>query len=93
MIKISNSLSLTDFQRNARAAIEKLNEGREPLLVTVNGRVQAVLIDPQSYDEIEEELERKRMVAGIRLALEQAQRGEGVPLEQFVAELKAKYDL
>jgi prevent-host-death family protein len=49
MTKLINSHSLTDFQRNARSYIESINETHEPLLLTVNGKVQAVVVDPETF--------------------------------------------
>lgn len=49
MIDITNSFSLTDFQRNAKEFLEFLNRDRKPILLTVNGRVQAVVIDPTTF--------------------------------------------
>lgn len=91
MIRLSNSHSLTDFQRNARAMIEGLNETKEPVLLTVNGKVEAVIIDPDSFDLFQQHREDELFLEGVRVGLEQAKRGEGKPLAQVREEIRAKY--
>lgn len=88
---LSNSHSLTDFQRNARAFIEDLNETKTPMLLTVNGKVQAVMVDPATYTAMEEAAERERFLQAIREGLESLDQGEVVPLELVVRELQKRY--
>lgn len=90
---ISNSHSLTDFQRNAKGFIDGINETKEPLLLTVNGKVQAVLVDPASYQEMEAKIEKERFLSAIRDGLKDISEGRSRPVELVVAELSAKYDL
>lgn len=93
MINLSNSRSLTDFQRNARSFIEGLNDTKEPLLLTVNGKVEAVLLDPATFQELEENAERERLI----VALQEGERaiGEGRvrPAGEAFEELKARHGL
>ncbi len=49
MANLTNSHRLTEFQRNAKEFIDTMNQSREPVLITVDGKVQAVLVDPVSY--------------------------------------------
>jgi prevent-host-death family protein len=93
MIDITNSHSLTDFQRNAKGLINGLNESREPLLITVNGKVQAVLIDPNSYQEMEAKIEKEKFLSAVRVGLKDISEGRSRPVELVIAELSAKYDL
>jgi PHD/YefM family antitoxin component YafN of YafNO toxin-antitoxin module len=91
MTNLTNSHSLTDFQRNARSYIENINETHEPMLLTVNGKVQAVLVDPATFQQREKELERARFVAAIREGELDIQAGRTWPAEEVFAELDAKY--
>jgi len=89
MTNLTNSHSLTDFQRNARSFIEGLNETKEPLLLTVNGKVQAVLVDPESYQQ----LERQRFLDALRDGERAIRDGRVRTAEQAFEEMKSKYDL
>lgn len=91
MANLTNSHSLTDFQRNARSFIESLNETQEPMLLTVNGKVQAVLVDPVTYQQTEEQLEHARLIAAIREGEQAIREGRTRPAEEVFAELQAKY--
>ena len=91
MSNISNSHSLSDFQRNAKGFIEGLNQNREPMLLTVNGKVQAVLVDPVSFQKMEETLERERFIAAVKEGLKDIDEGRTRPIEEVYAEMKAKH--
>lgn len=93
MANLTNSHSLTAFQRNARSFIEGLNATKEPLLLTVNGSVQAVVIDPLTYQEMEKEMEHQRLLAAIAEGEKAIQEGRVRPMEEFLAEIKAEYGI
>lgn len=91
MTNLTNSYSLTDFQRNARTYIENINETHEPILLTVNGRVQAVLVDPVSYQKAEEQLERARFIVAIREGELAIREGRSRPADEVFDNLKAEH--
>lgn len=93
MIDLTNSHSLTDFQRNARTFIEGLNESREPILLTVNGKVQAVLVDPASFQEMQERQERERFIAALNEGEQAIREGRVISAEDAYERMKAKYGL
>ena len=91
MINLTNSRSLTDFQRNARSFIEGLNQTHEPLLLTVNGQVQAVMLDPQTFQAFENFLEQEKFVAALQEGARDMEEGRTNLMEDVKAQLKAKY--
>jgi PHD/YefM family antitoxin component YafN of YafNO toxin-antitoxin module len=93
MADITNSHSLTDFQRNARGFIEGLNKTKEPLLITVNGKVQAVLVDPVTFQEMEARAEKQRFISALREGLNDIDEGRTRSLDEVVADIRAKHDL
>ena len=93
MIDITNSHSLTDFQRNAKGFIDGINDTKQPLLLTVNGKVQAVLVDPATYQDMEERLEKERFLQAVRTGLKDIDEGRSRPAEEVFADLKAKHGL
>lgn len=91
---LRNSFSLTDFQRNAKSLLERLNKTKEPALITVNGKVEAVLLDPDRFEElqrIEECEERRRFIEAIKEGIEDLDAGRTRPASEVIAELRAKY--
>ncbi len=91
MTDLTNSHSLTEFQRNARGFIEDLNQSKEPVLLTVNGKVQAVLVDPITFREMETRMERERFLSAIREGEKDIQEGRTQPADEVFDELKAKH--
>ena len=91
MADLTNSHSLTDFQRNARGFIEGLNQTKQPMLLTVNGKVQAVLVDPATFQDMESTLERERFLAAVREGERAIQEGRTRPAEEVFADMKEKH--
>lgn len=91
MINLTNSHPLSDFQRNARSFIAGLNETKEPVLLTVNGKVQAVLVDPATYQKMAQELESERIRAALREGELAIQEGRVITAEQAFNQLKEKH--
>ncbi len=85
--------SLIDFQENAGKHISQMKETRHPLMLTVDGQVEAIVLDPKSYGQIIETIEYLETVEGINRGLESMRDGHGVPAEQVLAELRQKLNL
>ena len=43
--------SITDLKRNAREILDQIRETGRPVVLTVNGRADAVLMDARSYEK------------------------------------------
>jgi len=56
-----------------------------PLVLTLNGKAEAVVLDPAAYQDIADHLDA---VASIRRGLAQARRGAGRPAEDLLNELE-----
>jgi len=93
MVNLTNSHSLTEFQRNAKQFIVGLNETKEPVLLTVGGKVQAVLVDPATYQAMEARGERERLLAALLEGEQDIEAGRTRPLKAAFADLKAKHGL
>ncbi len=89
MFKASDVHSLSDFQRNTKAHLERLKRTKRPTLLTVNGKGAVVVMDADSYDSLLTSLDREEANRGISLGLESMRRGEGVELEEAKAQFTA----
>jgi PHD/YefM family antitoxin component YafN of YafNO toxin-antitoxin module len=67
--------------------MRKMKKTRRPLLLTVNGKAEAVLRDASAYQEVARHLDA---VASVRGGLAQAGRGEGRPADGVFDELDRK---
>ncbi len=44
--------SITDLKRNTNAVLEQIHKTKRPVVLTVNGRAEAVLLDAKEYEKI-----------------------------------------
>jgi len=77
--------SLTTFKRNSSGLMRRMKKTGRPLVLTVNGKAEAVLLDAAAYQEVASHLDT---IASIRRGLAQARRGEGRPAEDVLDELE-----
>jgi predicted transcriptional regulator len=61
------------------------------MLLTVSGQVQAVLVDPRTYQAMEARIERDRFIAAIRDGEKDIEEGRHRPAAVVFADLKAKH--
>ena len=86
MIDVTQDIhSLTTFKRNSSGLMKHMKKTGRPLVLTINGKAEAVLLDPAAYQEVADHLDA---VASIRRGLAQARRGEGRPADEVLAELE-----
>ncbi len=93
MIEPPETVPLADFTGDPAAAIRRLEETGQPEVLTVDGKPAVVVQDVTSYQRLLDALDRAEAIEGIRRGLESVRRGEGRPVEEAFAELRAKYDL
>ncbi|HEV2717482.1 MAG TPA: type II toxin-antitoxin system Phd/YefM family antitoxin [Terriglobales bacterium] len=86
MIDVTQDIhSLTTFKRNSSGLMKHMKKTGRPLVLTINGKAEAVLLDPAAYQEVADHLDA---VASIRRGLAQARRGEGRPADDVLAGLE-----
>ena len=86
MIDVTQDIhSMTTFKRNSTGLMKRMRKTGRPLVLTVNGKAEAVLLDAASYREVAEHLDA---VAGIRRGLAQAKKGMGRPVDEVFDDLE-----
>ena len=80
---------LTEFKRDTARFVSRLKETGSPAVLTVNGRPELVVMDARAWQDVQEQLEFARAVAGIRQGLDQARQGQGVEASAFFERLGA----
>jgi prevent-host-death family protein len=86
MIDVTEDIhSLTTFKRNSSGLMKHMKKTGRPLVLTINGKAEAVLLDAAAYQEVAEHLDA---VASIRRGLVQAKRGEGRVAEDVLTDLE-----
>ena len=86
-LDLANIHSLSDFQRNAKDHIRKLKESGKPAILTVNGEAEVVIQSAEAYQKLLDDRELLDSIRGISRGLEQAKRGEGRPMREFLEAL------
>ena len=86
MIDISQDIqSLTTFKRNSSELMRHMRKTGRPLVLTVKGKAEAVVLDPMSYQDVANYL---NAVAAIRRGLAQARKGRGRPVDDVFNDLE-----
>ena len=85
--------SLTDFKRYTVNFVKQLKKGHRPLVLTVNGRAEVVVQDPESYQRLLEMAESFEAISAVQEGMAQAKRGEGIALEQFDKRMRKKHGI
>ena len=81
--------SLSDFKQNASKFVKQVQETKEPLVLTVNGKPAVVVQDAESYQQL---LDSQENAAILRKRLEHVRSGgKLIPAEEVFAELSKKY--
>ena len=93
MIDINEIHSLSEFQRNTKAHIERLKETGNPQILTINGRAEVVVQDAASYQKLLEEIDRLEAIAGIRRGVEEMQQGKTLSADKVFEGMRKKYKL
>jgi len=84
---------LSDFQRNARQFIDRLQESHKPIVLTVNGKASVIMQDAESYQKLLDELAIARSAATIKQAMAEAAAGLDREAVEALEELRLKHDI
>jgi prevent-host-death family protein len=88
MIDVTQDIhSLTTFKRNSSGLMKRMRKTGRPLVLTVKGKAEAVVLDAAAYQEVAGHLDA---VASIRRGLAQAQRGQGRAVDEVFDDLELR---
>ena len=90
---INTTQSLTDFKQNPTPFVEELKKSKTPLVLTVDGKAEVVVLDADAYQEILDKIEYTDNVNAIKEGVASFERGEGKPARKALHELGEKYGL
>lgn len=90
-VELRNIHSLSDFQRNTKDHIRKLKETGKPAVLTVNGEAEIVVQSAAAYQQLLDDGELLDRLRSISRGLQQAKRGEGQPMREFLEALASRH--
>lgn len=88
MISLKDVESLTDFKRKTAECVKKIKESGTPLVLTINGKVELVVQDAESYQRMLEVLDRAKVIEAIREGLGSVRQGKTMSLDGFDKEMR-----
>lgn len=93
-MKLSRDIqSLSVFNRDTAKFLRQLKRTGEPIVLTVNGKTAAVVIDPDDYQEYRREKDKREMIEGIRRGMADVKAGRTRSAEEFFDEFFAKFNI
>ena len=92
-LDLLNIHSLSDFQRNAKDHIRKLKRSGKPAVLTVNGEAEVVVQSTVGYQKLLDDRELLDSIRSISRGLEQAKRGEGRAIREFLEALAKEHGI
>ena len=93
MIDIKSIQSLTDFKRNTTEHLARMKKSGSPLVLTVNGKAECVVLDADSYQELVDRIEYAESVRAIQEGIDSFARGEGMSADKALADLATEYGI
>jgi prevent-host-death family protein len=90
MLDIANDIqSLSHFKRNTAQVIKQMRKSGNPVVLTVNGKAEAVVQDAAAYQRLMGVVEQAEMMEFLREAKADADAGRTVPARKFLKSLGA----
>jgi prevent-host-death family protein len=84
---------LTTFRNNSVEFMQQLKATQRPIILTVNGKPEAVLQDPAAYQRLLDLAAASDASEGIRQGLAELGQGEGRTAAEFFAEVRERHGL
>ena len=93
MINTQKIHPLTEFLRNSKAFTDRIDLEKEPVGLTVNGKVKLVLMDSETFEKLSAIQDQQRLIEAIREGELAIKEGRFRPAEEAFADLNAKHGL
>jgi len=94
MIDITQDIQpLTTFRNNSVASLKQLKKTGRPMILTVNGKPEAVVQDPASYQRLLDLAAQGSVQEAIRQGRADVAAGKTIPVEEGFAQFRKKHGL
>ena len=94
MLDITKDIqSLTAFRRDSSEVIKQLKKTKRPMILTVNGKAEAVVQDAAAYQRLLDIAARADAVEGIRQGLEDVRTGRLTPAREGLEAFRRKHGI
>lgn len=93
-MKLSRDIqSLSVFKRDSSKYLKQIKKTGEPLVLTVNGKAAAVVLDPDSYETYLREKDWQDTMTALRQARDDVKAGRVQDAEEFFREFEERHGI
>lgn len=82
---------MTTFRRNPAKFMKHLKKTKKPLILTVNGKAEAVMQDAQAYQRLLDIAAQSNALEGIRQGLQDVKKGRTRPAREALEEFRRQH--
>jgi prevent-host-death family protein len=94
MLDISKDIqSLTNFRRKSGQFLKELKKSKRPVILTVNGKAEAVVQDAESYQALLHRAARADVYEAIRQGLDDVAHGRTRPAREVLSEFRRRHGI
>ena len=94
MIDITSDIqSLTTFRRSSSEFLKQLKKTKRPVVLTVNGKAEAVVQDAEAYQRLLNIVARMDDTTAIRQGLDDGAHGRTRPAKAVFDEMRREHDI
>ena len=92
MLDITKDIqAMTSFRRNPRVFMRRLKRNKRPLVLTINGKAEAVLQDAKAYQRLLDIAAQADVAEGIRQGLHDVKKGRTRPAREVFDEIRTEH--
>jgi len=89
MLDITKDIqAMTSFRRNPRLFMRRLKRNKRPLVLTINGKAEAVLQDARAYQRLLDIAAQADVGEGVRQGLHDVKKGRTRPAREVFDEIR-----
>ena len=85
--------SLTTFRRNSGQFLKQIKKTKRPIVLTVNGKAEAIVQDAGEYQRLLDIAARADVYEAIRQGLDDIDHGRTRPAREVLDELRRRYGI
>ena len=93
MINTQHIHPLTEFLRNSKAFTDRIDQEKEPVGLTVNGKVKLVLMDSETFEALSAIQEHQRFIAAMRESEQAVRDGKVQDVSEAFADIRVELGL
>jgi prevent-host-death family protein len=85
--------SLTNFRRNSGKFLKQIKKSKRPIVLTVNGKAEAIVQDAEEYQRLLDIAARADVYEALRQSDDDIAHGRMRPAEEVFAEFRRRHGL